>query len=642
MDSQVLLVAHFEKGPPQRLVVERLGDLTPAQQKAAQAAAARAADDAIAFFNRGKTLKTSVPSLRKTSKNAPAMPSKKLTIANAPMPSKKPTVANAPVVPSKKPTVANAPVPSKKSTVANAPSEERPAFLSDVKWTDNELDLRTLRALTETMGYEYMSKVQAESLGPAKIEKDLFVKAKTGTGKTVGFLVPVIEQLAKNPPAKGDIGALIISHNRDLAHQLHVEAEKLLTFHDLKAQVVVGGEPIGKQQRKLANDRVDILIGTPGRLVDHLESTPGFAEQLSRARILVLDEADQLLESGFKKSLDAMVAGVSKEHQTLLFTATVPEEVKAVAATYLKPEHMYLDTVGEEEQTHSKVPQEFVVVEPAAVVSATYSILNHQVETVPDSKIVVFFPTARQTQFMAELFNEAGMKVMEMHSRLSQSQRNRTSEQFRDAKSAIMFSSDVSARGMDFPGVTFVLQVGLPDSVAQYTHRIGRTGRAGASGAGVLLVFSDEQKAIVPDLIKGGIPIQEAASDSSITGHVETEATGLIADTLAKVGTNRELRRSAQQAYGAWLGFYNGHLRRLKWTKADLVAKANGLFTSLGLQELPAMQAKTLGKMGLRGVPGIREAGKDDAAVSIGGNALRATRRRVTRRVNRNRTKHRV
>ncbi len=476
-------------------------------------------------------------------------------------------------------------------------------------------------------------------------------RAKTGTGKTIGFLVPTVERLVSETPgplekwtASSPIRALIVSHNRDLARQLHSEAEKLLTYHDLGAQVVIGGSNMNGESQRMNSNRCDILVGTPGRLVDHIENNPGFAARLAGVRVFVLDEADQMLDSGFRKALDTIVAqlpAATAGRQTLMFSATMPTSVKEVAGEFMKPGYDFIDTVGEDDiPVHTTVPQVYVVMAEDHMVHATYLILKHQLAANPIAKVMVFFPTAKQTELYAELFGAAqalgplapsgraaGMKVMEMHSRLSQSQRNRVSQEFRDATTGVLLSSDVSARGMDYPGVTCVMQVGLPDSATQYVQRLGRTGRAGANGAGVLIVSPDEERAIIPELKKYGVVVAPASTDSPMTGGIasgsQPESPDITA-VIASVATNKDLRHTVEGAYGAWLGFHKTHVKRLKWSKEDLVKHANALFMSFGLPEPPALPAKMLGKMGMRGVAGIRESN------AVGGS--RRTQRATTRR----------
>ncbi len=267
----------------------------------------------------------------------------------------------------------------------------------------------------------------------------------------------------------------------------------------------------------------------------------------------------------------------------------------------------------------------------------------------PAHKILVFFPTARHTGYLATLFGPRrdgglGFNVVEIHSRKSQSARNAAAERFKRESGIIMFSSDVSARGMDFPDVTRVIQVGLTDR-EQYVHRLGRTARAGKAGAG-LLVLADFEASLLGEL--KDLPLAPAGPASALTGGAAAGMPGYAsavgkgagtpeggaaaaaaaaaaagvrpgtvapavapspeyAAVLASVAARPELLREAEQAYAAWLGFYNGNLRRVGWTKPQLVAETNRLFMTLGLREVPMMAAATLGKMGLHGTPGLRE-----------------------------------
>lgn len=214
----------------------------------------------------------------------------------------------------------------------------------------------------------------------------------------------------------------------------------------------------------------------------------------------VLDEADRLLDMGFKKEVDRILHAIAQQKktagtpwptQTLLFSATVDAEIRDIASVSLKPGYKLIDTVGDEDQTHTHVPQFLACAPLEQQLPVMAGILEFQMKT-PDYKIIVFFATARQCQLMAALFAAAGVSVLEIHSRLSQSARIRTAEAFRVGTNVVMFSSDVSARGMDYPDVSFVLQVGITDK-SQYIHRLGRTARAGKGGSGCLLVAPFEE-----------------------------------------------------------------------------------------------------------------------------------------------------
>lgn len=546
------------------------------------------------------------------------------------------------------------------------------AFLSDKLWTDKDiaplLSAATRRALAEAFGFHRMSKVQAASLAMLLRGDDCFAKAKTGGGKTLAFLLPAVERLialrANSQP--NAVGVLVISPTRELALQILEEAKTLVRFHagPLHVEAVIGGTNISSERKRMhghgSSVSVDILVATPGRCVDHIESTPGFAAALRNVRVLVLDEADRLLDMGFEASLNQISrmlppgapppAGPMGERppgrQSLLFSATVPEPVKAVAHRFLRTGYPLIDTVGANETaTNPQVTQEAMVLPPTSVIPALAAILGHIATTNPHHKTVVFFTTARLTGYMASVFanlsfrNPRGgpdikLNVIEMHSRKSQSYRTSASEKFRVGSGVVMFSSDVSARGMDYPGITEVIQVGLTDR-EQYIHRLGRTARAGREGAGLLLLADFEARALLQEL--HDLPITPAGPTSDISGGVAaglppyavgvpaTPARGradflarfpvsapvpppaTLGFALARVARSEDDLREASQAYGAMLGFYNGAQRRLGWSAETMVETMNMLFLTLGCPEVPVMPKDTLGKMGLRGVAGIRE-----------------------------------
>ena len=283
--------------------------------------------------------------------------------------------------------------------------------------------------------------------------------------------------------------------------------------------------------------------------------------------------------------------------QTLMFSATMPSDVQGIAKIAMRDatSFQFVDTVGKEESTHQHVTQRVTVT----------SMNNHTAELIrlvqlsqqtKDYKIMVFFTTARLTQFYAELFNAMGIETLEMHSRKSQSQRVKVAEKFRTRSSVIMFSSDVSARGMDYPDVSSVIQVGLPSDRAQYIHRIGRTARAGKEGSGGLLLCEFEK-----------FFIQELKDLPLVTASPLTAAEAAGYDAAIKTALQRVPKATVVVAYQAWLGFYNSMLRKLRWGKPDLVRTAN--FWACDVMgygdKPPALQARTVGKMGLKGTPGL-------------------------------------
>ncbi|BEI94333.1 uncharacterized protein CcaverHIS019_0607920 [Cutaneotrichosporon cavernicola] len=350
--------------------------------------------------------------------------------------------------------------------------------------------------------------------------EDLLVKAKTGTGKTIAFLVPgmearvhQIDNIVVQPKSDGSIpslaeqgqlrreatrshvGTLVISPTRELATQIANEALKLLTWQkENQVQLLVGGESRSGQLRNWSSiryGRKDVVVATPGRLVDML-SEPAVAKAIANTDTLVLDEADTLLDMGFSEDLKRILQHLPKKRQTFLFSATVSQRIRGVAREFLDKNHSFIDCVpANESNVHKHIPQFLTVLpSPKEQLSHIVRLIAHdQLTNEGASKIIIFLPTTKQTMLTATLLREMSsslphrLAVHEIHSRLSQNQRTRASERFRSDKSdSILVTSDVSARGVDYPGVTRVIQIGVPSSAEQYVHRVGRTGRGGVTG----------------------------------------------------------------------------------------------------------------------------------------------------------------
>lgn len=475
------------------------------------------------------------------------------------------------------------------------------SHISDKRFGDLNVDTSTKKALREVFKYDFMTQVQAASLPIILEGKDCLARAKTGTGKTLAFLIPSLELLLRSRTSNtDDISCLILSPTRELAFQINTEAESLTKFHkNIRSIACVGGTNVNKDTRALKGS-LQILVATPGRLLDHLQN--GLAHRLRNMQLLIFDEFDQLLDQGFRPDLERILKLLEPSkaaRQTLLFSATMPKVLSEMAEIALKPGYSFIDTVGEEEQTHMHVHQEILVAPQKDQHIAIESILKEHIASVAAYKVIVFFTTARLTSFMADIFNdqqkELGYSVLEIHSRKSQSVRQKASDKFRSAKKAVLFSSDVSARGLDYPDVTFVLQVGLTER-AQYIHRLGRSGRAGKKGKGALLVAPYEERWMKQQL--KDLPLEPRPLPTLGQSHVDA-ATRTLAG-------NEYLRGSAEQAYRAWLGFYNGHLKKVHWDKATLVQQANQWAVDIGLEEQPSLLKKTVGKMGLKGVRGLK------------------------------------
>eukprot|EP00475_Leptophrys_vorax_P023608 TRINITY_DN3231_c0_g1_i1.p1 TRINITY_DN3231_c0_g1~~TRINITY_DN3231_c0_g1_i1.p1 ORF type:complete len:525 (-),score=160.88 TRINITY_DN3231_c0_g1_i1:95-1435(-) len=439
-----------------------------------------------------------------------------------------------------------------------------------------------------------MTDVQQKGIPVALTGADAFVKAKTGTGKTLAFLIPAFEKMASNHLSNGT-QVLIIAPTRELVDQIISEAQMVNSNFNYKIKKLIGGKPILQDQKAVGRDGpFEIVVATPGRLKQLLIEDPVFKRQLSSLKMLVLDEGDTLLDMGFQLDIMRIMGHLPKERQTVLYSATLPQKVLDFARGILRPNNVLVDSVGKVvDQTHQHVEQSMVVTDMTQQYQALEKVIHNHLTEEKEAKILVFLPTARETGLVAGLFQE--YKPLQMHSKLSQSARDRTAREFRMPGSHLMFSSDVSARGMDYPNITMIVQVGhvLRD---QYVQRLGRTARAGKSGKGVLILADYEEKTVMKEL--NGISIKRipfSADDGATKSKLR----------FSIVEKDATLKATAKQAYKAWLGYRKSFAGPLGFSPAQLVQKANEYSSYIGLREVPALQKKTIGMMGLKGVPGL-------------------------------------
>ncbi|WCJ22398.1 DEAD-box ATP-dependent RNA helicase 31 [Euphorbia peplus] len=472
------------------------------------------------------------------------------------------------------------------------------SYLSESRFDQCAVSPLSLKGIKDA-GYEKMTVVQEATLPVILKGKDVLAKARTGTGKTVAFLLPAIETVVNSPPTTRDqkrppFIVLVICPTRELASQAAAEANKLLKHHpSIGVQVVIGGTRLALEQKQMQANPCQILVATPGRLRDHSENTAGFATRLMGVKVLVLDEADHLLDMGFRKDIEKIIASVPKQRQTLLFSATVPEEVRQICHIALRRDHEYINTVQEgTDETHTQVRQMHLVAPLDKHFPLIYAILKDHIADNVDYKVLVFCTTAMVTKLVASLLGELRLNVREIHSRKPQSYRTRVSDEFRKSKGIILVTSDVSARGVDYPDVTLVIQVGLPSDRQQYIHRLGRTGRKGKEGLGILLLAPWEE--LFLSSIKD-LPLTKAPVPS-----IDPDTKKKVEKALSQVEM-----KNKESAYQAWLGYYNSS-KLVGRDKYKLVELANEFSRSMGLDNPPAIAKMVIGKMGLKNIPGLR------------------------------------
>jgi ATP-dependent RNA helicase MSS116 len=494
-------------------------------------------------------------------------------------------------------------------------SAEVNRHLTTASFSTLSLTPETQQALSTVMKLSFMTDVQKACIPVAIDGYDVVGQAKTGTGKTLAFLIPAVELLLckKDAPKEG-FRCLTLTPTRELAMQIVAEANKLLIYHhSIGVSTIIGGENKNKDLQAIAKPTA-ILVATPGRLLDHLKTSPGMVPSVQHTQFLILDEMDRLLDQGFWRDVEHIIKYLPPptQRQTLLFSATIPPAVMKIASSIMRPDRTRIlrMTHASEQNVHRQVAQQ-VAFAPIKLLAQTLAVLLFEEMAKASYKVMVFFATARYTQFMAELFQAMGVPVLEIHSRKNQGHRTRVSETFRTGSRMILFSSDVSARGMDYPDVSFVIQVGIATSQEQYIHRLGRTARGTAEAGHAMLLLADFERPFLSSISKLGVKeIQLPPVTPEVTAKVE-----LGRAVLAKPQKKGESDR-ATQVYVAWLGFYLSQARKLRRSAAELVRMANEYILYLfGLSHPPAILKSTASKMNLKGVPGvtIQEKGRPQA-----------------------------
>lgn len=379
--------------------------------------------------------------------------------------------------------------------------------VSDEEFTETDLssiksipsDIR--RALLEKYSFRFATRVQWEIMRRMPIKNDLRVQSSTGSGKTLAYLIPSFEImmrcLSPEEISKGkQVSILILAPTRELVLQISIEAKKLLRYTPFNVMSFIGGTSRKEDLNHTISKRVDVIIATPGRVVDLLTSSVTFRNQLEGLKVLVLDEADELLNQGFSKNVLTVLRNIPSTRQTMLFSATMPPSLEeGITKAALRYPGCTLTINTSSSNSPSSLAQQLPIDQKVAVVSHNMQLhlLFGILRQARSEKSIVFLPTVLAVQIFTGLFKELGFSVWEMHSLLDQATRVSVATRFREASRGILISTDVSARGMDYPDVSLVVQWGVPISFDAYLHRIGRTGRAGRPGRSILITSPLEE-----------------------------------------------------------------------------------------------------------------------------------------------------
>ena len=342
--------------------------------------------------------------------------------------------------------------------------------------------------------------VQEKVIPTARNGRDLIIQAKTGTGKTLAFLLPTFERIKKIPVTQ----ALIIAPTMELATQIFKVSAQIAKIFELETILICGGKDVEREKSKLRHSP-QLIVGTPGRLLDHLKRG---TIKLSNANKIIIDEADELLKLGFIEDVENLLRETAADRQLILCSATMPLRIRQLAADFMsKPQEIFIEP---QKITLENINQVIVKVKPEKKFLRLTEILDAE-----NPYLAIIFCATKETasKLALELAAQKKFLVDELHGDLTQQQRNFVMKKFRDASIQVLVATDIAARGLDVEGITHVISYDVPRDVETYIHRIGRTGRAGQEGSAIMLVTNDEIEKLrrIEKGIKKSISVRQPA-----------------------------------------------------------------------------------------------------------------------------------
>ncbi|XP_026386654.1 ATP-dependent RNA helicase HAS1-like [Papaver somniferum] len=420
-------------------------------------------------------------------------------------------------------------------------------IMSTEAFSNLPLSEPTMKAI-EDMGFQHMTQIQARSIPHLLEGKDVLGAARTGSGKTLAFLIPAIELMhcLKFSPRNGT-GVIVICPTRELAMQSHAVAKDLLKYHSQTVGLVMGGAARRGEAERLVRG-VNLLVATPGRLLDHLQNTKGFI--FKNLKCLVVDEADRILEANFEEEMRQIIKLLPKDkRQTALFSATQTKKVEDLARLSFQTKPIYIDVDEDRKKsTNEGLEQGYCIVPSERRFLLLYSFLKRNLS----KKVMVFFSSCMSVKYHSEILRYIHVDCFDIHGKQKQQKRTSTFFDFCKAEKGILLCTDVAARGLDIPAVDWIVQYDPPDEPKEYIHRVGRTARGEGSKGCALLFLIPEEVLFLKYLKLAKVPVKEYEFDEKKLAKVQPH----LEDLVEK---NYYLNKSAKEAYRAYILAYNSH-----------------------------------------------------------------------------------
>ncbi|QWG28204.1 DEAD/DEAH box helicase [Bacillus mycoides] len=395
----------------------------------------------------------------------------------------------------------------------------------------NFLELGISETFNHTLrenGITEATPIQEKAIPVIMSGKDIIGQAKTGTGKTLAFVLPILEKIN---PESSDVQALIVAPTRELALQITAEIKKMLVHReDINVLAIYGGQDVAQQLRKLKGN-THIVVATPGRLLDHIRRE---TIDLSNLSMLVLDEADQMLYFGFLYDIEDILDETPDSKQTMLFSATMPKDIKKLAKRYMEEPQMI--QVQSEEVTVDTIEQRVIETTDRAKPDALRFVMDRDQPFLA----VIFCRTKVRASKLYDDLKGFGYNCAELHGDIPQAKRERVMKSFREAKIQYLIATDVAARGLDVDGVTHVFNYDIPEDVESYIHRIGRTGRAGGSGLAITFVAAKDERYLEEIEKTLGAPLQREIIEQPKIKHVDENGKPVQKPAPKKSGQYRQ------------------------------------------------------------------------------------------------------